>query len=108
MALLNLVYRDQLFPRQAYRRTFDALLEQTGERQACRCMVELLALAHERSCEAELAQCLTEDLDAQRLPDLVRLRQRFAPALQSLPVVTVKLGALNDYDALLVSAGVAA
>ena len=25
MALLNLVYRDQLFPREAYRRTFDAL-----------------------------------------------------------------------------------
>ena len=24
MALLNLVYRDQLFPREAYRRTFDA------------------------------------------------------------------------------------
>ena len=108
MALLHLVYRDQLFPRQAYRRTFEVLLEQTGERQACRCMVELLALAHERSCEAELAQCLAEDLDAQRLPDLVRLRQRFAPALQSLSVVTVQLGALNDYDALLMSAGVAA
>jgi hypothetical protein len=27
MALLNLVYRDQLFPREAFRRTFDALLE---------------------------------------------------------------------------------
>ena len=27
MALLNLVYRDQLFPRQAYRRTFDAHAE---------------------------------------------------------------------------------
>src|SRR5437879_5139984 len=49
MALLNLVYRDQLFPRQAYRQTFDALLEQLPERQACRIMVELLAMAHERS-----------------------------------------------------------
>ena len=27
MALLNLVYRDQLFPRDAYRQTFDRLLE---------------------------------------------------------------------------------
>jgi len=45
MALLNLVYRDQLFPRQAYRQTFDALLEQLSERQACRIMVELLAMA---------------------------------------------------------------
>jgi len=30
MALLNLVYRDQLFPREAYRRTFDALLAYVG------------------------------------------------------------------------------
>jgi hypothetical protein len=55
MALLNLVYRDQLFPRQAYRRTFDALLERLPEKQACRIMVDLLALAHDRGCEAELA-----------------------------------------------------
>jgi hypothetical protein len=28
MALANLVYRDQLFPRPAYRRAFDVLAEQ--------------------------------------------------------------------------------
>ncbi|MGH7948091.1 MAG: IS21 family transposase [Candidatus Binataceae bacterium] len=107
MALLNLVYREQLFPREAYRRTFEVLLEQTAERQACRRMVELLALAHERACEATLAQCLDEDLEAKRLPDMARLRQRFAPDPQSLPTVTVKLGSLNDYDVLL-GAGVSA
>ena len=32
MALLNLVYRDQLFPREAYRLTFDRLLEQLAGR----------------------------------------------------------------------------
>ena len=58
MALLNLVYRDQLFPRQAYRRTFEALLEQLPDKQACRIMVDLLALAHDRGCEAELADRL--------------------------------------------------
>jgi hypothetical protein len=104
MALLNLVYRDQLFPREAYRRTFDALLEQTEERQACRLMVHLLALAHERSCEAELAQCLTDDLEAHRLPSLDRYRARFAPDPQSLPEVHVQLGSLSDYDTLLVGA----
>ena len=44
MALLNLVYRDQLFPRDAYRLTFDRLLEQLPEKSACRLMVDLLAL----------------------------------------------------------------
>ena len=38
MALLHLVYRDQLFPRDAYRRTFDALLDALDEREACRRM----------------------------------------------------------------------
>ncbi len=35
MALLNLVYRDQLFPRPAYAQAFERLLAQTGERNAC-------------------------------------------------------------------------
>ena len=34
MALLHVVYRDQLFPRDAYRRTFDALLDALDERDA--------------------------------------------------------------------------
>ena len=49
MALLNLVYRDQLFPRRAYALAFDALLAGLGERPACRVMVGVLALAHERA-----------------------------------------------------------
>lgn len=44
MALLNLVYRDQLFPREVYRRTFDMLMDRLPERQACRIMVDLLAI----------------------------------------------------------------
>ena len=48
MALLGLVYRDRLFPREAYRQTFEALLASSSERDACRTMVALLALAHDR------------------------------------------------------------
>ena len=79
MALLNLVYRDQLFPRDAYRHAFDGLRDALPERQACRIMVDLLALAHDRGCEAELAECLAADLGAERLPDMAALRARFAP-----------------------------
>lgn len=101
MALLNLVYRDQLFPREAYRRSFDALLEQLPERQACRTMVDLLALAHERGCESELADQLTASLQARRLPDMTALRARFAPDPARLPSVVVHLVPLNAYEALL-------
>ena len=41
MALLNLVYRDQLFPRRAYARAFEALLAKQSEKQTCRTMVGL-------------------------------------------------------------------
>lgn len=34
MAMMGLVYRDQLFPRQAFRDTFTALLERAGEKTA--------------------------------------------------------------------------
>lgn len=64
IALLNLVYRDQLFPRRAYQRAFEALLAANGEKRACRAMVGLLALAHERPCEAELGDIIEAELDA--------------------------------------------
>lgn len=101
MALIGIVYREQLFPREAYRRMFDRLIEQLPDRIACRTMVELLALAHERACEAELADMLTTDLDAGRLPDMATLRRRFAPDPSTLPEVVVTLAPLSTYDILL-------
>ena len=101
MALLGVVYRDHLFPREAYRRTFDRLIEHLPERVACRTMVELLSLAHERACEAELSDVLSADLLAGRLPDLAALRRRFAPDPASLPDVIIELVPLAAYDALL-------
>ena len=100
MALLNLVYRDQLFPRPAYARTFDALLAEQSPRAACKVMVEILALAHERACEAELADHLAAELDAGRAPDIEALRQAFARDGQAVPVVVVHLTPLTAYDEL--------
>jgi len=101
MALLNLVYRDQLFPRDAYRLTFDRLLEKLPDKSACRLMVNLLELAHERGCEAELATRLDADLVAGQLPDIATLRACFAADPAALPEVAVHLAPLVDYEALL-------
>lgn len=98
MALLNLVYRDQLFPRPAYARAFEALLTKESERRACRIMVGLLMLAHEQACEGELAELITRDLDAGRLPDLKTMREHFAPSSSTMPVITVALASLAAYD----------
>jgi hypothetical protein len=100
MALLNLVYREQLFPRRAYQRAFEALLAGDGEKRACRTMVGLLALAHDRACEAQLAEAIEAELDAGRLPDLDLLERRFAPDPTTIPNVTVELVPLHLYDEL--------
>jgi hypothetical protein len=105
MALLNLVYRDQLFPRRAYAKAFEALLAETGKKIACRTMVGLLALAHERACEAELAIEIDAELDAERLPDLAVLTECFAPKTAAAPKVVVALPALAVYDTLASIAG---
>lgn len=104
MALLSLVYRDRLFPRDAYRHTFEALREQLPDRRACRIMVDLLALAHDRGCEAELAEALAADLAAGRLPNVTSLQQHFAPDPTRLPHVVVQLVPLAAYEGLLDSA----
>jgi transposase InsO family protein len=101
MALLNLVYREQLFPREAYRLMFDRLCEQLPARAACKTMVELLSMAHERACEAQLANVLEQCLAEGHLPDLNALRARFAPDPACLPTVSVQLAPLSDYEVLL-------
>jgi hypothetical protein len=108
MALCNLVYRDQLFPRPAYRRAFEMLREREGDKRACKVTVELLALAHERACEAELAAAIEADLDAGRLPDIQALRTRFTPDGTAVPHVVVELTPLGVYDELATMSTIAA
>ena len=101
MALAGLVYREQLFPREAYRRMYHALREDGGERLACKTLVALLALAHEGACEAALAAELESSLEKGSVPDIDAFRARFAPPSTTVPEVRVELPALSGYDALL-------
>jgi hypothetical protein len=110
MALLNLVYRDALFPRAAYRLAWEKLLADGDPRRACKSMVSLLALAHDRGCEAELAAALTEQM-ARAEPakiDVAALQARFAPVPAQMPDVVVNLPLVASYDLLIPSLGEAA
>lgn len=101
MALLDLVYRERLFPRHAYARTFELLRERLPARAACKTMVELLALAHERACEAELAEHLSACLERHDLPDLADVRARFGPGADAVPeIAVVTLTPLSAYEEL--------
>lgn len=101
MALPGLIYRDQLFPRDAYRRLYEAAMAVLPEKLACRLTVDSLALAHERGCEAELATVIAGLLDVGALPDMAQLRARFSPDPNTLPDITVPITPLSDYNALL-------
>ncbi len=63
----------------------------------------MLALAHERGCEAELTDALAGQLADGGLPDLAALCVRFASdkASQPTPDVVVTLPPIASYDALL-------
>jgi hypothetical protein len=71
-----------------------------GDKRACKLTVELLALAHDRGCEAELAELIDVELDAGRLPDLAILRERFGPNPASVPAIKVTFVPLSAYDEL--------
>jgi len=112
MALLNLVYRDALFPRPAYRLAWEKLLADGDPRRACKSMVAILALAHDRGCEAELAAALTEQMAGPEAAgggviDVPALQSMFAPVPAPMPDVVVSLPPVASYDVLL-SLGVAA
>jgi hypothetical protein len=62
--------------------------------------IELLALAHDRGCEIELAGLIGAELDAGRLPDLAILHEWFGPNPASVPVIKVEFVPLSSYDEL--------
>ena len=64
-------------------------------------MVDLLALAHDRGREAELADLLAADLEAGRLPDMSAVCAHFAPDPARLPHVVVHPVPLTTYEDLL-------
>ena len=61
---------------------------------------ERLALAHDRACEAELAEAIDAELDAGRLPDLETLNRRFTPHPTAIPDITIEVAPLHLYDEL--------
>jgi hypothetical protein len=103
-AFKGLVFRDELFPRQAYRRMWEQLELRLTPRRACQTIVALLEMATRDGVEAVLAQRLEVLLAAGELPDVKRLSEEFAPRQAELPQVTVEIPPARKYDALLPSA----
>lgn len=101
-ALAGSVYRDGLFPRTEYAEAWSALSATLPRKDACRRMVDLLWLAHDEGCEAELAALIAETRAQGELPEARILKQRLVPRQRALPDdVPVELTDLASFDALL-------
>ena len=101
-ALQGSIYRDNLFPRTEYAQAWTMLQRDLPRRDACRRMVDLLFIAHEHACEAELAHLLSADLADGQLPDPAALALRLTPRHMTLPKdVAVAHPSLDSFDALL-------
>lgn len=101
-ALCNSVYRDNLFPRSEYAEAWKVLQRDLPRRDACRRMVDLLFIAHEQACEAELAHLLSADLADGTLPDPDALTLRLTPRYLTRPKdVAVARPSLDSLDDLL-------
>jgi len=97
----GLAFRDQLFPREAYRRTWEQLEARLTQREACKVIVGLLELAALDGVEAVLAARLNALLVDGELPDLKALREEFAPRHADCPVINVEMPPASSYDDLL-------
>ena len=101
-ALATSVYRDGLFPRSEYAEAWAVLSAALPRRDACRRMVDLLALAHDEGCEAELANLIAQSLSQGALPEARALKEKLEPQRRTLPHDTpVTLTDLASFDALL-------
>jgi len=100
-ALAGSVYRDGLFPRTEYAEAWTALSAGLPRKEACRRMVDLLWLAHDEGCEAELATLIALSLEQGQLPKAGILKQHLAPRQRTLPNdAPVELTDLASFDAL--------
>lgn len=99
-AFARWVLRDAVFPRAVYRQTWERLAAAVPERQACKTIVGLLALAADGH-EAQLASELEQLIELDQLPDLTALSALLVPPSGEVPAVAVQLPDLAEYDRLL-------
>jgi hypothetical protein len=105
-AFRHSVFREHLFPRDVYRRAWEALDAHLEARKACRVYVGLLHLAAMNACEERLADHLQEVLERGNLPDLETARSAVAPVPIALPSISIPAPDLTAYDSLLAEPGV--
>ena len=100
-AFRHSVFRDDLFPREVFRRAWDILDAKLDPRKACKVYVGLLYLAAMHAAEDAVSQHLEAVLARGEVPDLEIARATIAPVPTAAPTLNVPAPNLKVYDSLL-------
>ena len=79
----DFVHLDDFFPREEYQLIYQRTLEDRPAVAACRYVIGLLTIAHEKNCEQELATAIKGYLDDEQLPSLYTVQRQFGYQAQS-------------------------
>lgn len=93
-------FRDELFPNDNYRQLWQIVDQKLPAKEACKWMVAVLRIAADHQCERELGQTLLLQAQADALPSLKALQERYLKK-QDHPALLTTQHDIADYDKLL-------
>lgn len=100
-AFRNYVYRDDLFPTQAFKETWDLIDASSDERTACKEMVKILNITAESGKEQEISKYLEKLLLQKRTPRLKDIEMQFGRTPEQVINIQVQTCDPSIYDTLL-------
>jgi hypothetical protein len=101
-AFRNYIYREELFPRMAFRATWERLNQELDARTACCEYVKILKEAAQDDRESTVNHLLEETLRKNILPRAIHVQKLFRGQAEGYPNLAAIPQNLADYDALLV------
>lgn len=99
-AFRNYIYREEMFPSQVFRETWDLLNTELDSRTACREYVKILKEASEGDCEPIVTRFLEKQLHQKMLPRATDVQTLFRKETEP-PNLILLSSDLKSYDALL-------
>lgn len=104
-AFMNYIYRDACFPTLAFRQAWESLLENLGERRACREYVAILKVAAELDRESSVSCYLERCIGQNQKVSANGVRRLFPEEARDIPEFKDCLDSLESYDELLKEGG---
>lgn len=100
-AFRNYIYREDLFPNDIFKRTWEVLDEQLDDRTACKEIVRILKIAADTGKEEEISKFLQKILFLSETPRLLDIEEHFCKAIEKIVPIEIESRTTSSYDSLL-------